>query len=112
MSKFAKVFKVFSFKKNESSDTFILSKGIRDVSKWSTQRRKELESVYGCEYLPKLWANYVDGIQHLFDVKAGKMSLAEIQRIEAKTLILNGAKDFLIAREHVPFLRRTLRSSE
>lgn len=82
------------------------------MSKWSPRNRIPLESVYGSEYLGKLWANYVDSIQHLFDVKAGKMSLAELQRIEAKTLILHGAKDPLIAHEHVPFLRNTLKSTE
>lgn len=87
-------------------------KGIRDVSKWSAHRRQPLESVYGSDYFPKLWANYVDGIQHLFDVNAGKMSLEELQRIEAQTLILNGAKDSLISSEHVPFLRKTLKSTE
>lgn len=82
------------------------------MSKWSLQRREPLEKMYGIEYFPKLWANYVDGIQHLFDVKAGKMSLEELQRIEAKTLILNGVKDSLISHEHVPFLRKTLKSTE
>lgn len=93
-------------------NAFRLLKGIRDVSKWTPQRRESFEMMYGSEYFAKLWMNYVDGIKHLFDTKSGQISVEELRRIEAKILILNGAKDSLISQEHVPFLRKTLKSTE
>lgn len=85
------------------------SEGVRDVSKWSSKMREPMEKVYGPEYFAELWSQWIDGVLRIFNERKGDICTDELASIEAETLILHGAKDPMIAAEHVPFLRKAIK---
>lgn len=85
--------------------------GIRDVSKWSPKMREPMEKVYGIDYFPQLWSEWVDGFLNISKVNDGNICKEQLPHIQAKTLILHGAKDPMIAAEHIPFLRKSIKNS-
>lgn len=86
--------------------------GIRDVSKWSAKMREPMEKVYGVDYFPQLWSEWIDGMLNIYKINNGDICKTELNRIQAKTLILHGAKDPMVAAEHIPFLRKSIQNSE
>lgn len=74
--------------------------------------REPMEQVYGVEYFPKLWSAWVDGFQKLYDANSGNICKDELHKIQAETLILHGLKDPMIASEHIPFLRKAIKSNQ
>lgn len=90
----------------------IHSKGIRDVSKWSKKMREPLENIYGAANFQQIWSDWIDGYNSLAKRNNGNICRDEIKKIKAKTLIVHGAKDPMIAMEHVPFLRNHIPHNE
>ena len=43
------------------------------MSKWSDRMRAPMESIYGAEYFPKLWADWCDAYKAVFDKKGGDL---------------------------------------
>lgn len=70
-----------------------------------------MEDVYGDE-LPKLWSAFIDGYKDAFGANGGRMSEEDLKRIKAHTLILHGAKDQLVSKDHPPLMRKMIRSNE
>lgn len=87
-------------------------KDIRDVSKWSAKMREPMEKVYGVEYFPQLWSEWIDAMVQLFEKNNGDICKNLLRDIEAKTLIVHGAKDPMVLAEHIPFLRKSIQSHE
>lgn len=87
-------------------------KGIRDVSTWSAKMRAPMEKVYGVEYFPKIWSEWIDAMIRLYKENNGDICKNMVQNITAKTLIVHGAKDPMIVAEHIPFLRKSIQSHE
>ncbi|XP_055304438.1 valacyclovir hydrolase [Sitodiplosis mosellana] len=85
---------------------------IRDVSKWSAKMREPLEKMYGVEYFPQLWSEWIDGMKQLYDKNNGDICKNDLAEITAKTLIVHGAKDPMILPQHVPFLRENIKSTD
>lgn len=89
----------------------IIESGIRDVSKWSPKMREPAEKVYGDDF-PRLWSDFVDGFKDAFGADGGRLSEEDLERIEARTLILHGAKDQLVSKDHPPLLRKLIKFNE
>lgn len=73
--------------------------------------REQMEKVYGAEYFPKLWSEWVDGMENIYEQNSGNICKDELQNIEAETLILHGNHDKMIAAEHIPHLRRFIKNT-
>lgn len=86
--------------------------GIRDVSKWSAKMREPMEKIYGIEYFPQLWSEWIDGMKQLYERNNGDICSNDLAKITAKTLIVHGTKDPMILPQHVPFLRENIKSTE
>lgn len=84
---------------------------IRDVSKWSKGMREPMERVYGINGFPKLWSDWIDAMLNLYKMNNGNICKDKVQDIQAQTLILHGAKDSMVAAEHIPFLRKSIKSN-
>lgn len=74
--------------------------------------REPMEKMYGVEYFAQLWSEWVDAFISIYEKNNGNICKDELSQIEAKTLIVHGAKDPMIAAEHVPFLRKSIRNTE
>lgn len=85
---------------------------IRDVSKWSEKMRQPMEEVYGKEGFAKLWANWVDALLEIYRKKGGNICREHLEKIVCPTLIVHGAKDPMIAAEHVPYLQEHIKKTE
>lgn len=66
--------------------------------------REPLEKLYGAEYFAKTWNDWVDTFVKLSKESNGDICSDDLTNIVARTLILHGAKDPMIAPEHIPFL--------
>lgn len=74
--------------------------------------REPMEKVYGAEYFAQLWSEWIDGVLRIFNERNGNICKDDLSSIKAKTLILHGAKDPMIASEHIPFLRKSIKHSQ
>lgn len=74
--------------------------------------REPMEKVYGIECFAQLWSEWIDGMLNIYKQNDGNICKNELAQIQAKTLILHGAKDPMIAAEHIPFLRKFIRNTE
>lgn len=72
--------------------------------------REPLEKVYGVEYFPKLWSAWIDGMKNIYKEQNGNLCKDEVSKIKANTLLLHGAKDPMVDKCHVPYLRETIGS--
>lgn len=93
-------------------DSYDIASGIRDVSKWSPRMREPLEKVYGAEGVAELWSAFIDGFPDAFGENRGRMSEEDLKRIKAQTLILHGAKDPLVSKDHPPYLKKMIQFNE
>lgn len=74
--------------------------------------REPLEKVYGVEYFPQLWSEWIDAMKQLYEKNNGDICSSDLGKITAKTLIVHGAKDPMILPQHVPFLRENIKQAE
>lgn len=91
---------------------FPYKKVIKDVAGWSPILREKMEKLYGVEYFPQLWAEWLVATQRILNENGGNYCKDKLGDIEAKTLILHGAKDPVVAPEHIPFMRKSIKSTE
>lgn len=68
--------------------------------------------MYGKEEFAKLWSDWVDGMIGLSNATGGDVCTKDLPKIQAKTLIVHGAKDPMIAPEHVPYLLKHIKNTE
>lgn len=73
--------------------------------------RESMEQVYGVDGFPKLWSDWIDAMLNLHRTNDGSICKDDVQHIKAKTLILHGLKDSMVAPEHIPFLCNTIKSN-
>jgi valacyclovir hydrolase len=85
---------------------------IRDVSKWSARMREPLEKLYGADYFAKTWSEWVDVFHKIYAERKGNLCRDKLERILAKTLVVHGAKDPMIAAEHVPALLNGIKGAD
>uniref|UniRef100_D3TLG8 Putative hydrolase n=1 Tax=Glossina morsitans morsitans TaxID=37546 RepID=D3TLG8_GLOMM len=91
-----------------SDEDVNILKGVRDVKKWSARMREPMEKVYGAERFAEIWNEWVDAILNIHEKRKGDLCTKEIREIRARTFILHGKKDPMLAKEHVPYLKQHL----
>jgi len=84
------------------SDIDMIEK-VGDVSQWSARMRAPMEEVYGVEGFPVLWEAWCQAYREYFD-RGGDICSEQIHQIACPTLVIHGAKDVMVAAEHVDFL--------
>lgn len=82
------------------------------MSKWSAKMREPMENVYGVEYFPQLWSQWIDGMIQIYEKNNGDICKQMLSKIQAKTFIVHGAKDPMLVPEHIPFLKESIKSTE
>lgn len=94
------------------AEEMAIYKNIRDVNKWSEKMRLPMEQVYGKEGFAKLWSEWVDTLIDIFDKRGGNICKEFLPNIKCPTFIVHGAKDPMIAPEHVPYLENNIKATE
>ena len=82
------------------------------MQKWSQKMREPMEKVYGPENFARLWSNWVDVFLNIYKENQGEICKSYLPKIKAETLIVHGAKDPMIAAEHVPYLAKNIKNSK
>ena len=85
---------------------------VADVSKWSARMRKPMEDVYGVDYFPKLWSEWINGIMAIANSSSDKNICRELlPKIKCPTLVIHGNKDAMVAPEHPEYLHKNIKNS-
>lgn len=74
--------------------------------------REPMEKMYGAEGFSKLWGDWIDVFGKISKINNGDICSKDLSKITARTLIVHGLKDPMIAAEHVPFLRKNIKNTE
>lgn len=85
---------------------------IRDVSKWSEKMRQPMEEMYGKAGFVQLWSDWIDALLAIYRERNGNICREHLPNIVSPTLIVHGAKDPMIAAEHVPYLQEHIKNTE
>uniref|UniRef100_H2YMA3 AB hydrolase-1 domain-containing protein n=1 Tax=Ciona savignyi TaxID=51511 RepID=H2YMA3_CIOSA len=91
----------------------VMYQSIRDVSKWSSTMLKPMVDVYGREYFEETWHNWID----MFTTMAGdsksdtNLYMEELNKIQAKTLIIHGQKDAMVPEFQAKYLNKHIKNS-
>lgn len=85
---------------------------VRDVSKWSEKMRQPMVEMYGKEGFAKLWGEWIDTLCEIYKKRNGDICKDRLANINCPTFILHGAKDPLVAAEHVPYLQQHIRNTQ
>ena len=70
-----------------------------------------MEAVYGVEGFPVLWAAWVRAYTDYWN-QGGEICSEEVHKIGCPVLVIHGAKDAMVAGEHVDFLHETIPFAE
>ena len=85
---------------------------VSDVSKWSARMRKPMEDIYGVDYFPQLWNEWINGIMTIANSNSDKNICKELlPNIKCPTLIVHGNKDAMVAPEHPEHLHKNIQNS-
>lgn len=79
---------------------------VADVSQWSARMRAPMEAIYGDEF-PVLWAAWCQAYRDIYS-RGGDICSERVHDISCPTLVIHGAKDAMVAPEHVDFLHETI----
>ena len=70
---------------------------VKDVKKWSSRMREPMENIYGEDYFPILWEEWVDAITKIANSTPDKNICRELlPQIRCPTLIIHGSKDAMV----------------
>lgn len=85
---------------------------VKDVKKWSSRMREPMENIYGEDYFPILWEEWVDAITKIANSTPDKNICRELlPQIRCPTLIIHGSKDAMVAYEHPEYLQKRIPGS-
>lgn len=87
-------------------------KSIKDVSKWSEKMRQPMVEMYGQEGFAQLWSQWIDALIRIYEERNGNICKEHLENLKCPTFIVHGAKDPMIAPEHVPYLRENIKQTE
>jgi len=85
--------------------------GIRDVANWSEEMRVPYMAMYGEKYFREQWQSWVDAFQSYYDKRGGDICVSDLEQIKARTLIIHGLKDRMVALEHPDYLHHSIKGS-
>lgn len=83
-----------------------------DGRNWNDELRKPLEEIYGREYFLRKCKEINDYKFAVFRDRKGDLCKKSLKDITAETLILYGAKDMMVSKEHPTFLQRSIANSK
>jgi len=83
---------------------------VSDVSKWSDRMKKPMEAIYGDNFL-SLWTAWCKA-QLTYHAAGGDICKDDLKNIEAPCLVIHGAKDAMVAGEHIDFLHNNIKGSQ
>ena len=70
-----------------------------------------MEAIYGKEYFPVLWNEWVDANLAIWEQKGGDICNEELGSIKCPTLIIHGDKDAMVSTEHAEHLHKGISDS-
>jgi esterase/lipase len=73
--------------------------------------REPLEKLYGADYFAQTWSKWVAVFQKIYAEKNGNIWQEKLSKIVASTIIVHGAKDPMIAAEHISALLNGIKGS-
>jgi len=82
-----------------------------DVSNWSARMREPMENIYGKDYFPVLWKEFIEASKEIFDNNGGDICKTFLQNIQCPTLIVHGDKDAMVSDEHPEYLEKHIKNS-
>jgi len=86
---------------------------VRDVSQWSARMRAPMEAIYGEEYFPKLWDEWVKAILSIANASPDRDICRErLGEIRCPSLIIHGSKDAMVASQHPDVLHKRIQGSK
>lgn len=74
--------------------------------------REPFIQAYGEEYFKKTWSLWVNAMEDICEQKQGNLCKEMLSDITCKTLIIHGAKDALVFKEHPDYLKNHIANSE
>ena len=80
----------------------------KNVDSWSKRHREAMESVYGSGGLREMWSNWSNTIKDIY-AQGGDLYKQEVGRVRCPTFLLHGAKDPLVPRLHVDYLKEAFK---
>lgn len=94
-----------------AKDDIEMVENVRDVSAWSARMREPMELIYGKDYFPILWNQWVDAYKRIYQEKKGNVCNDLLPEIICPTLIIHGDKDVMVAPEHPDFMHKHIKGS-
>lgn len=85
---------------------------MRDISTWPSFALDPMVAKYGYENVLDLWINWLDNVHFSCNSEGEKVTKEELGRIIAPTLIVHGARDPFLSGDHIPHLRKYIKSTE
>lgn len=82
-----------------------------DVSNWSARMREPMEEIYGKEYFPTLWKEFIEASKEIYDNNGGDICKQYLPKIQCPTLIIHGDKDAMVSDEHPDYLQQHIKNS-
>lgn len=82
---------------------------VADISKWSDRMRKPMEDTYGDSF-PDMWLSWVNAYKSYY-ANGGDICSDLLKNISAPSLVIHGAKDAMVAGEHIDFLHENIKGS-
>lgn len=86
---------------------------IKNVQDWSPRMRAPMEAIYGVDYFPQLWTEWVDAMVRIANATPDRdICRDELSQIQCPTLLIHGAKDAMVSSEHPEMLRSRIKDSQ
>lgn len=90
----------------------VLFTGVRNIDSWSERMRAPMISVYGEGYFRSTWASWVDAMVSIYEKNNGDICKNALPNIKCPTLIVHGAKDVMVHKNHPQFLADNIENSK
>lgn len=96
----------------EDADIEMIRK-IKEVKDWSPRMRAPMEAIYGEDYFPLLWKEWVEAMERIAEATPDRnICRDELSEIRCPTLIIHGTKDAMVASEHPEMLHNRIAGSK
>ncbi|XP_015524239.1 valacyclovir hydrolase [Neodiprion lecontei] len=93
----------------EEADVY---KSLRNIDSWSERMRAPMIAVYGEGYFRSTWASWVDALSAIYEKNKGDICMNLLKQIQCPTLIVHGAKDVMVHKDHPTFLAENIKNSK
>lgn len=84
---------------------------VADVSAWSDRMKKPMFEMYG-DGFPALWTDWCNAYREIYRRDGGDICCGDLKAIQAPTLVIHGAKDVMVAEEHVEHLTSNIKNAK